>query len=152
MRNDYLKTGNLWPNGERVGLVIQRLWVQVSGEGGVNNQCSPPPSIPRLRFPWVRHRTHNCSPGGGRCNINGFPLLRMCVHGVCVCSLLCVCTLGGLIAEHKYWVWVTILGRMSHHHDVIKMYTSSFPYCSHASDYPSACDCWHMCHRLPTTG
>ncbi len=31
----------------------------------------------------------------------------MCVHGVCVCSLLCVCTLDGL--------WVTILGCMSRH-------------------------------------
>ncbi len=24
---------------------------------------------------------------------NGCPLLRVCVHGVCVCSLLCVCAL-----------------------------------------------------------
>ncbi len=28
----------------------------------------------------------------GRRSINGCPLLRVCVHGVCVCSLLCVCT------------------------------------------------------------
>ncbi len=28
---------------------------------------------------------------------------------------LCVCTLDGLIAEHKFRVWVTILGHMSHH-------------------------------------
>ncbi len=34
---------------------------------------------------------------------------------VCVCSLLCVCTLDGLNAEHKFRVWVTILGRMSRH-------------------------------------
>ncbi len=33
----------------------------------------------------------------------------------CVCSLLCVCTLDGLNAEHKFRVWVTILGRMSRH-------------------------------------
>ncbi len=32
-----------------------------------------------------------------------------------VCSLLCVCTLDGLNAEHKFRVWVTILGRMSRH-------------------------------------
>ncbi len=55
----------------------------------------------------------------GRRSINGCPLLRVwftvcvCVHGVCVCSLLCVCTLDGLIAEHKFRVWVTILGRIS---------------------------------------
>ncbi len=51
----------------------------------------------------------------GRRSINGCPLLRVCVHGVCVCSLLCVCTLDGLNAEHKFRVWVTILGRMSLH-------------------------------------
>ncbi len=43
-----------------------------------------------------------------KCSINGCPLLRVCVHGVCVCvcSLLCVCvcTLDGLNAEHKFWV------------------------------------------------
>ncbi len=37
---------------------------------------------------------------------------RVCV---CVCSLLCVCTLDVLNAEHKFRVWVTILGRMSHY-------------------------------------
>ncbi len=35
--------------------------------------------------------------------------------GVCVCSLLCVCTLDGLNVEHKFRVWVTILGCMSRH-------------------------------------
>ncbi len=41
----------------------------------------------------------------------------MCVFTVCVCSLLCVCvcTLDGLNAEHKFRVGVTILGRMSRH-------------------------------------
>ncbi len=39
---------------------------------------------------------------------------HVCVS-LCVCSLLCVCTLDGLNAEHKFWVWVTILGRMSRH-------------------------------------
>ncbi len=38
----------------------------------------------------------------GRRSINGCPLLRVFVHGVCVCSLLCVCTLDGLNAEHKF--------------------------------------------------
>ncbi len=45
-------------------------------------------------------------------------MLRVCVHGVCVCSLLCVCTLDGLNAEHEFRVWVTILGRMSRHFHV----------------------------------
>ncbi len=62
----------------RVGLVIQRLWVRISGPagivgGGVNNLS--PPSIPRLRCPWARLRTPNCSPGAVTC-----PLLRVCVH------------------------------------------------------------------------
>jgi len=30
-----------------------------------------------------------------------------CVFTMCVCSLLCVRTLDGLIAEHKFQVWVT---------------------------------------------
>ncbi len=38
-----------------------------------------------------------------------------CVFPVFVCSLLCVCTSDGLNAEHRFWVWVTILGRMSLH-------------------------------------
>ncbi len=60
---------------------------------GVNNQHSLPPSIPRLRWdPWQY----------------GCPLLRVCVHGVCVCAL-------GLNAEHKFRVWVTILGHASLH-------------------------------------
>ncbi len=60
----------------------------------------------------------------GRRSINDCPLLRVCVHGVCVCvcSLLCVCTLDGLNAEHKFRVWVTILGHMSlHFTSLIKM-------------------------------
>ncbi len=49
----------------------------------------------------------------GRHSINGCPLLRVCVHGVCVFTAVCVCTLDGLNAEHKFRVWVTILGHMS---------------------------------------
>ncbi len=53
----------------------------------------------------------------GRRSINGCPLLRVCVHGVCVCvfTVVCVCTLDGSNAEQKKRVWVTILGRMSRH-------------------------------------
>ncbi len=48
-------------------------------------------------------------------SINGCPLLRVCVHGVCVCVHCYVCTLGGMNAEHKFRVWVTILGLTSLH-------------------------------------
>ncbi len=58
-------------------------------------------SIPWLRCPWANHRTHNCSPG----------CLGVCSW--CVFSLMCVCTLYVLNAEHNFWVWVTILCRMS---------------------------------------
>ncbi len=51
----------------------------------------------------------------GRRSINGCPLLRVCVHGVCVHCCVCVCTLDGLKAEHEFRVWVTIPGRMSRH-------------------------------------
>ncbi len=40
-------------------------------------------------------------------SINGCPLLQVCVHGLCVCSLLCVCTLDGL--NHHTWQYVTLL-------------------------------------------
>ncbi len=61
----------------------------------------------------------------GRHSINGCPLLRVCVHDVCVCVCVCVCVfvcslltavcvhLDGLNAEHKFRVWVTILGHTS---------------------------------------
>ncbi len=52
----------------------------------------------------------------GRRSINGCPLLRVCVHGVCVCVFtvcVCVCTLDGLNTEHKFRVWVTILGHVT---------------------------------------
>ncbi len=70
-----------------------------------------PPSIPRLRCPWARHRTPNSSTGAA-----AYVCVCVCVCAcVCVCSLLCVCTLDGLNAEHKFRVWVTILGHMSCH-------------------------------------
>ncbi len=45
----------------------------------------------------------------GRRNMAG-----VCVHGVCVFTAVCV-HLDGLNAEHKFRVWVTILGCMSRH-------------------------------------
>ncbi len=79
---------------------------------GVNNQRSLPPSIPWLRWdPWARHRTPNCSPGAAAIWLPTAPgvfTVCVCVHGVCV-------HLDGLNAEHKFWVWVTILGHMSLH-------------------------------------
>ncbi len=60
----------------------------------------------------------------GHRSINDCPLLRVFVHGVCVC--VCVCTLDGLIAEHKFRVWVTILGRMSQKISVLKKFLYIF--------------------------
>ncbi len=47
-------------------------------------------------------------------SINGCPLLRVCVQGVCLFTAVCV-HLGWVNAEHKFRVWVTILGHMSCH-------------------------------------
>ncbi len=52
--------------------------------GGTECTALSPPSIPRLRGPCARHRTPNCSPG--------CPLLRVCVHGVCVFTAVCACS------------------------------------------------------------
>ncbi len=48
----------------------------------------------------------------GRRSINGCPHCSGCVFTVCVC--VCV-HFGWANAEHEFWVWVTILGRMSLH-------------------------------------
>ncbi len=45
-------------------------------------------------------------------------MVCVCVFTVCVCSLLCVCTLDGLNAEHKFRVWVTSLSLMLDHTDI----------------------------------
>ncbi len=50
----------------------------------------------------------------GRRSINGCPLLRVWVHGVCVFTAVCV-HLDGLFAEHKFRVWVTILMSLHFH-------------------------------------
>ncbi len=41
-------------------------------------------------------------------------LLRVCVHGVCVFTAVCV-HFGWVNADHKFREWVTILGHMSRH-------------------------------------
>ncbi len=46
--------------------------------------------------------------------VNNQRSLRVCVHGVCVFTAVCV-HLDGLNAEHKFRVWVTILGHMALH-------------------------------------
>ncbi len=50
----------------------------------------------------------------GHRGINGCPLLRVCVHVVCVFTAVCV-YFGWVNSEHEFRVWVTILGRMSRH-------------------------------------
>ncbi len=107
-----------WPN--RVGLVPQRWRVRVSGLAGIAGGGSEfpvlsPPSIPRPRCPWARHRTPNCSPGTAALAAH----FSGCVFMVCVCVRVCslltaVCVhLDGLNAEHKFQAWVTILGHAS---------------------------------------
>ncbi len=95
----------------RVGLTIQRLRVRVSGQqelyvGGVNvqrslhlqchdwgalEQVTKPPTAPRV----LQHKWLPTAPG--------------------VFSLQYVCSLDRLNAEQKFWLWITILGRMSRH-------------------------------------
>ncbi len=45
----------------------------------------------------------------------------------CVCVFTAVCTLDGLNAEHKFRVWVTILGRMSRHFHFQSNYKCKLP-------------------------
>ncbi len=76
---------------------------------GVNNQRSLSPSIPQLRWdPWERHQTLNCSPGAAAIWLPTAP--GVCSSRcVCVFTAVCVCTLDGLNAEHKFWVLATHL-------------------------------------------
>ncbi len=73
--------------------------------GGVNVQRSLPlqhhDEVPLSKAP-------NPQLLPGRRNINGRPLLRVCVH-------CCVCALGGVNADHEFRVWVTVLGCISLH-------------------------------------
>ncbi len=64
--------------------------------GGSECPALSPSLIPRLSCPWARHRTLNVYPELlPRCRSIGCPLLRVCVHGVCVCvfNAVCVCAL-----------------------------------------------------------
>ncbi len=55
------------------------------------------------------------------CSLLSAVCVCVCV-GVCVCvcvcvcacvrACVCVCTLDGFIADHKFQIWLTILGRM----------------------------------------
>ncbi len=58
--------GKSWPNGF-VGLASRTCKRKVVGSNlRSGRDCwwgEYPPSIPRLRCPWARHRTPNCSPG-----------------------------------------------------------------------------------------
>ncbi len=57
---------------------------------------------------------------GRRC-INGCPLLRVCVHGVCMCVHCYECALlDGINAEDKFRIWVTIICCMSRQKIIIQ--------------------------------
>ncbi len=76
-------------------------------------KCSLPPSIPRSNTttevrPLIKAPNSQLLPG--RYSIS-CPLLRVCG---CVCVCVCV-YLDGLYTEHKFQVWVTILGLTSLH-------------------------------------
>ncbi len=68
------------------------------------------------------------------------PLLRVCVHGVYVFTTVCV-HLDGLNAEHKFWVWVTILG----HTSLLSFIYISIYSCIHPSFYISIHLFLHAC-------
>ncbi len=104
-----------WPNGEIVGLVIKGC----ESRAGRNCRCEEwmysalsalniTTEVPLSKAP--NPQLHKW-------------LLRVCVHGVCVFTAVCV-HFGWINAEHEFWVWVTILGCMSRHfhfhfHEVI---------------------------------
>ncbi len=77
--------------------------------GGSKCTALSPPSIPR-RGALEQGPKPPTAPG--RRSINGCPLLWVCVHGVCVCSLLCVCTWMGKCRAripsmgHHTWLYV----------------------------------------------
>ncbi len=73
--------------------------------GGVNVQALSPPSYHEV----LLSKAPNPQLLPGRRNINGCPLLQVCVHGVC--DHCCVCALWMGNAEHKFRVWS--LGCMS---------------------------------------
>ncbi len=100
-----------------VGLITQRLRVPVSGQAGIvagGSECSTLSTLNTMTEVRPLSKAPNPQLLPGRHSI-GCPLLRVCVRGVCMFTAVCVCTLDGLNAEHKFRVWVTILGHMSRH-------------------------------------
>ncbi len=86
--------GKSWPNGKRFGLVIQRLRVRVS----VITSTLFTFNITTEVRPLSKAPNPQLLPG--RRSINDCPLLRVCVHGVCV----------GKGEREREVMWVTILG------------------------------------------
>ncbi len=78
-----------------------------SGIVGGGSECTAfsPPSIQRRGILEQGTGTQSLLPG--RRSIKWLPTSR------CVCVHWCVCALGWINAEHKFRVWVTILGCMS---------------------------------------
>ncbi len=107
-----------------------RVWVSgPTGIVGGGSECPAlsPPSIPRLRWdPWLP-----TAPG-------------VCSQHMCVCSLLTtVCVhFNGLNAEHKFQVWVTILGNLSFH--FLSFPFLSFPFLSFPVPDRTGPDRWSM--------
>ncbi len=93
---------------DRVGLVTQRSQVRVSGRNcrwgewmsSALSTLNTTTEVPLSKVP-------NTQLLPGCHSLNDYPLLCVCVHGVC--------TLDGLNAEHDFQVWVTILGHTSLH-------------------------------------
>ncbi len=100
--------GDIWYWGSR-GLMVTELDSLSKGcefESRAGRICKwgewmyralSPPSIPRLRCPWARHRT---------------PQHKWLPTAPGVFTAVCV-YFGWVNAEHKFHVWVTILGCMS---------------------------------------
>ncbi len=64
-----------------------------------------PPSIPRLRCPWARHRTPNCSPGAAlAAHCSGCVFTAVCVHFGWVKCRAQIPSMG-----HHTWSYVTSL-------------------------------------------
>ncbi len=70
----------------------------------------------------------------GRHSINGCPLLLVCVHGVCVCSLLCMCTWMG-----KCRAWIPSMGHIPW---LYVTFTSVNPKGCSSLDYPCIINCF----------
>ncbi len=107
-------------NSHHIPLTLRQSHLHIASETFVHqNNCIhrnnferlpalSPPSIPRLRCPWARHRTPNCSPGAAA---------YMAAHCSGCVFMLCVCVHFGwyqyraLILSIGYHTWP----RMSRH-------------------------------------